>query len=429
MNLKIKKSALTGTVQIPASKSHTIRAIAIAALAEGKSIIHNPLISEDALSAVNIYSALGARIDTRENNKWVVTGTAGKIRQSSEILDVGNSGTTLRLAIGSAALADKNTKIRMTGDKQIQTRPVGPLLKALKNLGAKASSVKLNDKPPVEIAGTLSGGKTEIECVTSQFLSSLILACPLASGDSVIDVTLLNEPDYVKITTDWLKWQDIKFTCTDDLKHFEIPGNQKFNAFEKQIPADFSSATFFLCAASFLPGSDILIKGLDFSDSQPDKEVVNYLRKMGANITSQEDGVRVVASEIKGCEIDMNRTPDALPAIAVTAAFAKGMTKLTNVAQARVKETDRIACMSKELKKLGATITEESDGMIIEPATCKSACFFGHHDHRIVMSMAIAGMGCTDTSDITTAEAMNVTFPGFVTEMQNLGANIEFDKK
>ncbi len=424
--MKVEKSVLAGEVDIPASKSHTIRGVAVASMGNGVSTIYNPLISSDALSAVKCYRALGAEIDTSDDQKWIIKGTGGKIKAPDDVIDVGNSGTTLRIALGSASLVDENVKILFTGDQQIQNRPVARLLNSLNELGVKAISVKNNGKAPVEISGKLKGGRTEIECVTSQFLSSLLLACPLAEGDSVIDVSLLNEPDYVRITMDWLEWQEICFKFDEDLKHFEILGGQSYQAFEKRIPADFSSATFFLCAGSFLEGSDILIKGLDFSDSQPDKAVVDYLRLMGADITAQEDGIRVKASKLKGCEIDMNRTPDALPAMAVTAAFSEGQTRLYNVSQARVKETDRIDCMAKELAKLGADVEQLSDGMVISPSKCAAGDFEGYHDHRIVMAMALAGMGCEGVSTITSKEAIDVTFPGFPKVMKGLGGKIEW---
>jgi 3-phosphoshikimate 1-carboxyvinyltransferase len=275
MKLQASKSRLKGTVAIPASKSHTIRAVAIASLAKGQSFIRNPLISDDATSAVNCYSLLGAKTDCLDKNCWKITGISGNIKAPEKIIDVGNSGTTLRLAVGSAALVPRGQKITFTGDAQIQTRPIQPLLDSLNELGAKARSLKNNGSAPVEIEGQIIGGKTTIECFTSQYLSSLLLATPLAQKDTEIIVPLLNEPDYVKITLDWLNWQGIKYE-NQNMKRFIIKGGQKYKAFDRQIPADFSSATFFLCAGAILD-ADITITGLDFSDSQPDKAVVDYL--------------------------------------------------------------------------------------------------------------------------------------------------------
>ena len=423
MRLLAKKSTLKGRISIPGSKSHTIRAVAVAALAQGNSCIRRPLLSSDTLSAVDCYRALGAEINTENPEKWTVTGTAGRIRNDSQTIDVGNSGTTLRLALGSAALGSPAGSVTFTGDHQIQGRLLGALVQSLNDLGATVKSVKNNGCAPVTVSGQLTGGRTSIECFTSQYLSSLLMACPLAPQDTEIEVPLLNEPDYVQITLDWLDKQKIHYQ-NNNLKTVFVPGGQHYTAFDEAIPADFSSATFFLCAAAVC-GGDVLVQGLDFNDSQPDKAVADYLKAMGADITQQPDGIRVRTSALKGIEIDMNRTPDALPAMAVTAAFADGVTRLVNVPQARKKETDRIACMAAELKKLGADITELPDGMVIrggKPLT--PAPVAGHHDHRIVMAMAVAGLAIDGPLDIDTAEAMNVTFPEFVTLMKKLGADL-----
>ncbi|HIJ66768.1 MAG TPA: 3-phosphoshikimate 1-carboxyvinyltransferase [Planctomycetes bacterium] len=422
MKIVVKKSKLAGTVSIPGSKSHTIRAVAIASLADGQSAIRNPLVSEDTLSAVDCYRALGARINTTNEKMWEVGGTGGRLSVPEKIIDVGNSGTTLRIAVGSAALLDRGATVTFTGDEQIRSRPIGPLLSALKDLGANGRSVNNNGKPPVEISGKLTGGATSIEAVTSQYLSSLLMAAPLTSRDTIIDVPLLNEPDYVQMTLDWLNKQQIKYE-NNRMRSFRIEGGQKYKAFDESIPADFSSATFFLCAAA-IAGGDVTLTGLDFSDSQPDKAVVDYLRSMGADISIAEAAVRIKGSKLTGTEIDMNRTPDALPAMAVVGAFAAGATKLVNVAQARSKETDRISCMAAELKKMGADVEELPDGLIIRNSRLEAARLDGRSDHRIVMALALAGLAIEGQTVVDTAEAMNITFPDYVKLMKNLGAEM-----
>lgn len=427
MILTVKTSSLSGVVDIPGSKSHTIRAVAVASLANGTSQVHKPLISSDALSAVDCYRALGAGIDTKNSDLWVINGTGGHITPTSTQIDVGNSGTTMNLAIGSCALISPEIEVSLTGDHQIQNRPVGPILNAINDLGANGRTHKDNGCPPLTISGKLRGGKTTVKCTSSQYLSSLLLACPLAEGDTEICVPLLYEPDYARITLDWLDRQGIHYETKDDLSWFRIPGGQQYSAFDLAIPADFSSATFFLCAGALI-GKDILIQGLDFDDSQPDKAVAEYLIAMGADLSCSKDGIRVGRSELIGCEIDMNCTPDAVPAMAVTAAFAEGTTRLVNVPQAREKETDRIACMAAELAKLGTEVEELPDGLIIHGkggGTNLSPCaVHGCGDHRIVMAMSIAGMALDGQMPIDTAEAMNVTFPEFVTLMNQLGANM-----
>jgi len=422
MQLVSRKSTLNGTVQIPASKSHTIRAVAVASLAEGQSLIRNPLWSGDAEAAVRCYRGLGAEIDTTDPAVWKVTGVDTHIIPPAETIDVGNSGTTLRIAMGSAALVGPNQSVSFTGDKQIQSRPLGPLLGALEDLGAKAVSLKGNGKAPVQISGTLRGGRTSIEAKTSQYLSSLLMCAPLASGDTEIEVTLLNEPGYVQMTLDWLDKQGLTYDH-QGLRHFRLEGNQRYTAYDMPVPADFSSATFFLCAAALF-GKEVTLKGLDLTDSQPDKAVVDYLKAMGADIAIEPDGITVKGSSLKGVEIDMNATPDALPAMAVTAAFAEGTTRLVNVPQARLKETDRITCMAEELAKMGARVEELPDGLIVHQSDLKAAHLNGRDDHRIVMALGVAALGLEEPCTIDTAEAMNVTFPNFVDLMRSLGADM-----
>ncbi|MHC4353663.1 MAG: 3-phosphoshikimate 1-carboxyvinyltransferase [Planctomycetota bacterium] len=423
MKLIVEKSRLKGTVAIPGSKSHTIRAVAIASLAEGESLIRDPLDSSDTRAAVACYRAMGAEIDTSDPKCWRVSGAGGRIRTPEQIIDVGNSGTTLRVAMGSAALAGADQKISFTGDEQIQTRPVGPLIDSLNDLGAGCVSLRGNGKVPVEITGKLAGGKTTIAAATSQYLSSLLLCAPLASADTQIDVNLLNEPGYVQMTLDWLDKQQIEYE-NQQMGRFSIKGNQSYKAFDASVPADFSSATFFLCGAA-LAGDDVTLLGLDFADSQPDKAVVDYLKTMGADISVGSDSVVVRACGLHGADLDMNETPDALPAMAVTAAFAEGTTKLLNVPQARNKETDRIACMAQELKKMDVEVEELADGLIIEGGRPKPAVLHGWADHRIVMALSLAGLNLDSRSSIGTAEAISVTFPDYVGLMRNIGANME----
>jgi len=422
MILKAFQSKLNGTVRIPASKSHTIRQVAIAALASGDSIIRNPLASSDTLSAAHCYGMMGAQVDVSDPTQWLIQGTGGNLIAPKDVIDVGNSGTTLRLALGSAALAGQDQVFQFTGDHQIQSRPVGPLLDALNRLGAFAKSVKDNGKPPVELRGGLTGGHTPLEAPTSQYLSSLLLACPLAAQDTDIEIILLNEAGYVQITLDWLDRQGIQYD-NQDFKRFIVPGNQQYTAFDLPVPADFSSATFFLCCGALF-GGQVQLRGLDFTDSQPDKAVVDYLQAMGADITCSGDTVTIHGSELQGVDIDMNATPDALPAMAVTGAFAKGTTRLLNVPQARNKETDRISCMAQELSKLGARVEELPDGLIIHGSQLTPTPVQGHHDHRIVMALSMAGMALDQPIEIDTAEAMNVTFPNFVDLMTDLGADM-----
>jgi len=418
MKLKSEKSDLKGQARIPASKSHTIRALIIAALAEGESTLLNPLTSGDTKSCCKVCEAFGAEIQYFDD-KWLVKGAGGNPKKTKGIIDVGNSGTTLYIALSVAGLG--NSAYEFTGDYQIQRRPAMPLLNSLNDLGAKAVSVKGNGCAPITVRGPVKGGKTTIECPTSQYLSSLLLSCPLAKGDSEIIVPLLNEQPYVEITLDWLERQGINYQ-NENFKKFFIPGNQSYKSFSREIPGDFSSATFFLVAAA-ITNSEVTLLGLDMADSQGDKAVLEMLKKMGAKIKTGKNFVRVCGGKLNGAELDLNSTPDAIPAMAVAGCFAKGQTRLLNVPQAREKETDRIAVMCNELKKLGADVEELPDGLVINYSKLKGGEVQGHDDHRVVMAMAVAGLRSETPVVVNSAEAMRITFPNFVELMNSLGAN------
>jgi len=421
MELHVRPSRLRGRVAIPGSKSHTIRAVAIASLADGESTILAPLDSQDTRSAVACYRALGARIDTASAGVWRVRGMAGRPEIPPNIIDVGNSGTTLRIAVSSAALLRDGLAV-FTGDEQIRQRPIGPLLEALNRLGAYARTTRGNTCAPAVIGPRLLGGQTTIEAVTSQYLTSLLINCPLAEKDTEITVTVLNEAPYVQMTLDWLDRQGIGYE-RDVLRWFRIRGGQGYRGFERRIPADFSSATFFLCAGA-IADADITLEGLDLGDSQGDKAVIDYLRAMGADVEVTPQGIRVARRDLRGVEIDMNATPDALPAMAVVGCFARGTTQLVNVPQARLKETDRIRVMATELGRIGARCEERPDGLIVHESRLSGGHVGGHGDHRVVMALALAGLAGADPLVVDTAEAIDVTFPQYVDLMRSLGARM-----
>jgi len=418
MKLIVEPSTLKGEVLIPASKSHTMRALVIASLAEGASEIANPLDSLDTRAMVDACRALGAQIDTAD--VWTVTGTGGRPATPADIVDVKNSGTTIRFILSAAALAEGATVL--TGDASIRKRPAGPLVRALTDLGAEAFSTRGDDCAPFVVRGRLKGGKTKLAATSSQYLSSLLLACPLAANASVIELTELNETPYVRITLDWLNRRGIRYE-EEGLRRFRIPGGQQYNGFKRQVPGDFSSATFFAVAAAATE-SDLTLQGLDMDDAQGDKEVVRMLDAMGAAVVVGTNDIRIRRGELKGNTLDLNATPDALPAMAVAAALAEGETRLVNVPQARIKETDRLAVMASELAKMGAEVAELEDGLVIKGGRLKGAEVSGHHDHRIVMALAVAGLAARGTTTIDTAESAAVTFPNFVDLMTSLGADM-----
>ncbi|MDO8686516.1 MAG: 3-phosphoshikimate 1-carboxyvinyltransferase [Clostridiales bacterium] len=421
MILKVYRSKVHGTVRIPGSKSHTIRALFFASLADGRSVIQNPLVSDDAMSAVSTCRVLGAGIDISDD-KYTVTGFGGTPVVPDNVIDVGNSGTTLRFAVMTAGLA-KGCSV-FTGDYQIRRRPLAPLIEAMNNMGAEVFSTRNNGMAPVVVKGRLKGGNTDIDAVTSQFLSSMLINCPLIDNDTYIRVTRLNEAPYVEMTLWWLDKLGIQYSSSSDFRSFHIKGGQKYKPFNTVIPGDFSSASFFMVLAA-ISGEEFILENLDMSDPQGDKRVLGILENMGAKVSIGRDYIKIKGDGLKGLEIDMNSIPDALPVMAVAGCFAEGETRLLNVPQARLKETDRIHAMWNELKKLGASIEELPDGLVVRKSKLEGCSVHGYDDHRVVMALAVAGLNIDGETVIDTVEAANVTFPEFTGLIASRGGNIK----
>ena len=422
MEFSVERSPLAGAVTIPGSKSHTISGLMLGALADGSSTLVRPLRSNDTESCAAVCAALGASVDTASDDAWTVRGTAGRPAAASSPVDVGNSGTTLFLALTAAALADGETEF--IGDEQTQRRPAGPLLRALRELGATTVSRRGNDCVPLVVGGGLHGGHVTIECPTSQYLSSLLIGCPLADGDTRIDVPLLNEAPYVTMTLAWLEALGVRYEAAEDYSRFDIAGGQRYRAFRRAVPGDFSSATFFLVAAA-VTGSRLFLRGLDMEDTQGDKAVVDMMRAMGCDVEPADDGLWIQGPEcLKRATFDLNATPDAVPAMAVAGCLAEGETRLLNVPQARAKETDRLAVMTSELRKLGAEVEELPDGLVLRSSRLRGAPVNGHGDHRVVMALTVAGLAAEGVTTISTAESAAITFPNFAALMRSAGARL-----
>ncbi len=421
MNWRVSPaSQLEGKIAVPGSKSHTIRAVIAALLGNGTSYIHAPLYSADTRSALQAARNLGAEVE--ETAKlWKITGCGKNFSTPAGAIDLGNSGTTMRIITAAAALGSQ--KITFDGDGSLRTRIMQGELDSLADLGAECRSS--NGFAPLSVRGPLTGGKTKVDGTTSQYLTALLMALPLASGNSELTLDFLNEADYVRITLDWLKRCGISVNISDDLLHCTIPGNQQYAAFDRVIPADFSTAAFPL-GAGIVAGKEVRIANLDFDDLQGDKRVFDYVRKMHGNISMDHGDVVVRQSRLAGAEFDLNATPDALPLMAVLGCFADGVTKLLNVPQARFKECDRIAVMTAELRKMGAEITELPDGMVICGGKKLCGCTVEScRDHRIAMALSIAAMGAEGETTIIDGDCCQVTYPDFAADFRKLGAKIE----
>lgn len=423
MTVSIHPTPIHGTITAPPSKSQTIRAFIVALLADGTSTITAPLIAADTQSSLAACGALGAQI-TKTDGGFTIKGCAGAITPLHSTIDVGNSGTTLRLISAVAALGRQ--AITISGDAQARTRPMQPLLQALTQLGATVSSN--GGTAPVTICGPLRGGAVTIACATSQYLSALLLAAPLAQNDVTINVSLLNEQPYVEMTLEWLRACNITVE-RDALRTFTIPARQRYAPTNYHVEGDYSSATFFLCAAA-LVGTGVTIKNLAPDSLQGDRQVIDILQRMGCEIDiktghifvhpvpSQEDATPY----LRGGQFDLNAIPDALPALMVVACNCKTASRFTNVAHARIKESDRIAVMAAELRKMGAQITETEEGVVIQPTHTPlvGTVVDSHNDHRIAMALSVAALAAKNETRIKHADAIQITYPNFFTHLEQL---------
>lgn len=424
MNVTIEPGTLSGRVAVPGSKSHTIRALLIAALAHGTSRITGALDSEDTAACIRVLQAMGVRVDARSADGSLeidLVGSAGRLSPPKATLDCANSGTTLYLALSLAAL--EPFPVRFTGDAQLQRRSAGPLLAALEATGARVDREN-GDCVPLTVTGPVAGGPVTIECRTSQYLSSLLLAAPLCERGMQITVPLLNERPYVEMTLGWLEEQGIT-VARDGWTRFNVPGGGRYEGFTRRVPADFSSATFFFAAAA-ATGSRLTLDGLEMSDTQGDKEVVHVLEHLGCRVETDAHSLTITGPGVlAGGEVDLNAMPDALPALAVAGTRCRKELRLVNVPQAREKETDRIAVMAQAINGLGGRAEELPDGLVVHPQRLRGGRADSAGDHRVAMALTVGGLCAEGAVTVTNAEVASVTFPGFYDRLAACGAALE----
>ncbi len=427
MHLKVEKiSALAGHITCPTSKSQSIRALFMALLAKGESRITHLLDCEDTRDALRVCQAFGAEIQQPTADQWLIKSHGPPFDFTGGRLYTGNSGITTRFALPLIGLRKQSSlPIQFDCGTQMRQRPMKPLLDALLSLGLTIQPSE-STALPVTLSGKLRGGSTRVSGEASQYLSALLFALPHAAHHSELIIENLHARPYVRMTEQWLERTGIQFSHQrkEDTDYYAIPGGQEARPFRTTITGDFSSAACLLVAAA-LTDSDVIIDGLDFSEPQSDKRLISILLDMGADITLHARGLHIRGGRpLQGIRIDLQNSPDLLPALAVLGTQARGKTEIFNVAQARYKETDRIHAMARELTRMGATLTEHPDGLTLRQSTLHGTHVHGYHDHRTIMALVVAGMLAKQTTWIDTAESINKTFPTFFTTLQQLGAQI-----
>lgn len=419
--------SINGTVIVPGSKSHTIRAVVIATLADGTSRITNPLMSEDCLSAARVCRLFGAEIDM-DKEGWTVKGTGGKLTTPDDVVDCGNSGTALYFVTAMACLADGWSVL--TGDHQIRRRPITPLLDGLASMGASAFTTRGGKAAPALVKGPLKPGLVKFEGKLSQYVSAVLITAPYLDGTTRVELATPMEKPYYDMTVEWMRSQGVTVTFDEkDYMWFEVPGNQRYTPVNKAIPSDWEGVAFPLAAAA-ITDSTLTIANLDLEGTQGDAAIVDAFQAMGANITLDHANSSLTVrggTPLHGITVDCSDIPDAVPMLAATACFAEGDTTLTNLEVVRLKETDRVACMHEELKKFGAKLTETDTTLTIHGTGGRGlsgASVNSHDDHRIAMALAVAGLAMPGETVVSDGQCCAVSFPNFFELMNSVGAGL-----
>lgn len=415
------------TVTVPGSKSITNRALVLAALNTSGLEIYRPLRSEDTEVMIACLRQLGFQGRTDWEREVVqihrlldcdIIPEGEWIPNHHAELFVGNSGTTIRFI--SAMLALGTGTYRLDGVPRMRERPIQDLLDALQQLGVDARSESGNGCPPVIIrANGLRGGHVSIRGhVSSQYLSALLLACPFASGDTIIEIdgTLVSEP-YVEMTIAMLQAFDLKIKVSEPGKYV-IPGNQWYGHCGYTVEPDASSASYFLAAAA-ITGGTVGISGLTTKSIQGDVRFLDILEDMGCTAYRGHDSIAITGGPLRGIDVDMNDISDTVMTLGAVACFAEGPTTISNVAHIRHKETDRIAALATELRKFGAEVEERADGLTITPRPLKGCAVDTYNDHRMAMSLALIGLKVPGVV-IRNPGCVAKTYPGFWQDLEKL---------
>ena len=428
MTRVISSGQLNGSVSVPPSKSYTHRAVLMASLAEdGRSRIRNPLLSRDTIATVEACVAMGAKMERKQG---VITITGTRPRTPDNVVNVENSGTTLRFMSSAFSLAPRGHVV-LTGDSSIRRRPMQPLLDTLGQLGVEAWSSRGNGCAPIIVkAGGMRGGDASIRGdVSSQFISSLLISTPLAEIDTTLEVAEAVSRPYIEMTLRLLQRYGVRVR-NKGYSVFDVESDQRYMASDFTVPADFSSASFIVAAVAML-GGRVAIENLDASLPQGDARIVEIAKSMGAKV-SDDDGALVVSSDggpLSGGKFDLGDTPDLLPVVAALALRSDAPVEVVGTAHARFKETDRIAIVAKELAKLGVNVKEREDGLKITPTRAKLAAapLDAHDDHRMFMAFSLASMLIPGGTPIKGADSLDVSYPTFLEDIKTLGAKVQVE--
>ena len=442
MDVHISTSTVAGTARAPPSKSYTHRAILAAGYSDNATV-YDHLDSADPRATMRAVEGFGGSVDRPETEgRLEITGFDGTPAVPDDVIDCANSGTTMRLVTAAAALADGGTVL--TGDNSLRSRPQGPLLEALDSLGVRAESTRGNGQAPLVIEGPLAGGAVDIPGdVSSQYISALLMAGAVTEEGIELNLTTeLKSAPYVDITLEVL--DDFGVTAepvgatgeggirSAGAEGFVVDGGQQYSpeGGTYHVPGDFSSMSYLLAAGAIAAtdSESVVVEGAQPS-AQGDTAIVDILETMDADIEwDREAGeITVAGSDLTGTTVDVGDTPDLLPTIAVLGAVAEGDTVIDNCEHVRYKETDRVSAMATELEKMGVSVTEEHDVLTIHgsDSTLSGVAVDGYHDHRVIMSLSVAGLVAEGTTTVRGADHVDISFPDFFAVLEDLGGAVD----
>ena len=410
-----------GTINLPGSKSVSNRALLLAALANGTTVLSNLLDSDDVRHMLNALKALGVQYALSDDRtRCEVTGNGGALHSAEALeLFLGNAGTAMRPL--AAALCLGSNDIVLTGEPRMKERPIGHLVDALRQGGAQIDYLEQENYPPLRLRGGFTGSNVEVDgSVSSQFLTALLMTAPLAPNDTVISIKgdLVSKP-YIDITLHLMKTFGVEVE-NQSYQRFVVRGAQQYQSPGNYlVEGDASSASYFL-AAGAIKGGTVKVTGIGRNSVQGDIRFADVLEKMGAIVTWGDDFISCTHGELNAIDMDMNHIPDAAMTIATAALFAKGTTTLRNIYNWRVKETDRLFAMATELRKVGAVVEEGEDYIrVTPPAKLQFAEIGTYNDHRMAMCFSLVALSDTPVT-ILDPKCTAKTFPDYFEQLARI---------
>lgn len=418
-SVKITPGKLKGEVKIPPSKSMAHRAVICASLSNGKSKITNIEYSDDIIATINAMRALGSEIEIFDDH-LEIDGSRVFSKNVGEI-DCNESGSTLRFMVPLAIA--KEAEMRFIGKGNLGKRPLTTYYEIFDRQGIEYSYKE--GELDLKVKGSIKGEEFKIRGdISSQFISGLLFTLPLIEEDSKIIITTnLESKGYIDLTLSMLNYYGIN-VVNNNYKEFIIKGNQKYTPKDYKVEGDFSQSAFFLVADAL--GSDVLVKDLNMDSLQGDKEVIEIIERMGCKILSKEEGIKAKAKGLTPTIIDAAQCPDIIPVLTVLASLTRGITKVINAERLRIKECDRLKAITRELNKLGASVTELENSLLIEGVeSLTGGTVSSWEDHRIAMSLAIAATCAKDEVIIENPSCVKKSYPSFWRDYKLLGGKVD----